>query len=154
MRQLELCKLRVNAMNCCDSVKWVQFVACNVSELFSRYHGCIVSTKDLNLSPWHQNTIFCISGLMNARLSVLCTLKRAKRRNSGPVRLQARLSVQHFDSMSENTFLWPVVPSGTAFTNLYHFITSVPKTFNIKSITCIPMVRFFYELHEQHLPIQ
>jgi len=70
--------------------KWLP---CNVSKLFFRYHGCIVSTKDLNLSPWHQNTIFCISGQMNARLSVLCMLERAKRRNSGPVRLQVRLSV-------------------------------------------------------------
>jgi len=41
----------------------------------------------LELMLLHQNTIFCISGLMNARLSVHCTLKRVKRRNSGPVRL-------------------------------------------------------------------
>ena len=47
----------------------------------------------LELRFLHQNTIFCISGLMNARLSVHCTLKHAKHRNSGPVRLQARLSV-------------------------------------------------------------
>jgi len=47
----------------------------------------------LELRLLHQNTIFCIPGLMNARLSVHCTLKRAKRRNSGPVRLQVRLSV-------------------------------------------------------------
>jgi len=50
---------------------------CNVSKLFSRYHGCIMSIRNLNLGPWHKNTIFCTSELMNARLSVLCTLKRA-----------------------------------------------------------------------------
>ena len=66
---------------------------CNVSKLFSKYHGCIVSTKDLNLGFRHKNTIFFIFGLMNARFSVHCTLKRAKRRNSGPVRLRVRLSV-------------------------------------------------------------
>ena len=75
------------------------------------------------------------------------TLKRTGKRT-------ARLSVQHFDSMPENTSLWPRVPSGTVFTNHYHFITSVPKTFNIKSITCIPMVRFLYKLHEQHSSMQ
>ena len=131
-------------LNVCNLLPW------NVSELFSRYHGCIVSTKDLNLGFRHKNTIFCISGLMNARLSVHCTLKRTKRRNSGPV----RLSVQYFDSMPENISSGPRVPFGTIFTNHYHFITSVPKTFNIKSITCIPMVRFLYKLHEQHSPIQ
>jgi len=36
---------------------------------------------------------FCISGPMNAHLSVHGSLKRAKRRNSGPVRLQVRLSI-------------------------------------------------------------
>jgi len=51
-------------------LKVCNLLPCNVSELFSRYHGCIVSTKDLNLGFRHQNTIFCISGLMNARLSV------------------------------------------------------------------------------------
>ena len=47
-----------------------KLLPCNVSKLFSKYHGCIVSTKDLNLGFWHKNTIFCISGLMNARSSV------------------------------------------------------------------------------------
>jgi len=55
---------------------------------------------------------------MNARLSVLCTLKRAigsdsghitltstlKRTGKRPSRLQARLSVQLFDSMPKNIF--------------------------------------------------
>jgi len=50
---------------------------CNVAKLFSRYYGCIRSIRDLKLGPWHKNTIFCTSELMNARLSVLCTLKRA-----------------------------------------------------------------------------
>jgi len=70
-----------------------KLLPCNVPKLFFRYHGCILSTKDLKLGFRHQNTIFCISGLMNARLSVHCTLKHAKHRNSGPVRLQVRLSV-------------------------------------------------------------
>ena len=121
-----------------------RLLSCNVARLFSRYHGCIVSTKDLNLGFRHQNTIFCISGLMNARFSVHCTLKRAKRRNTGPVHLGARLSVQYFDSTPENISSWLRMPSGTVFTNFYHFITSAPKTFIIKSITCIPMVRFLY----------
>jgi len=70
-----------------------KLLPCNVSKLFSRYHGCIVSTKDLSLGFLAQKYDFCISGLMNARLSVHCTLKRAKRRNSGSVRLRVRLSV-------------------------------------------------------------
>jgi len=70
-----------------------RLLPCNVARLFSRYHGCIVSTRCLKLGFWHKNTVYCISGLMNARLSVHCTLKRAKRRNSGPVRLGVRLSV-------------------------------------------------------------
>ena len=53
---------------------------------------------------------FCISGPMNARLSVHGSLKRAKRRNSGPVRLQARLSVQHFDSIFEKFPCGPEMP--------------------------------------------
>jgi len=52
-----------------------------------------MSIKDLNLGSWHKNTIFCIFGLMNARLSVHCMLKRAKRRNLNPARSQVCLSV-------------------------------------------------------------
>jgi len=44
---------------------------CNVSKLFSRYYGCIMSIRDLELDPWHKNTIFCTSELMNACSSVL-----------------------------------------------------------------------------------
>jgi len=44
---------------------------CNVSKLFSRYYGCLMSIRDLKLGPWHKNTIFCTSELMNARSSVL-----------------------------------------------------------------------------------
>jgi len=72
-----------------------KLLPCNVSKLFSRYHGCIVSTRGLNFGFWHKNTIFCIYGLMNARFSVHCTLKRAKRRNSGPVRLSVLASELH-----------------------------------------------------------
>ena len=75
----------------------------NVSKLFFRYYGCIVSIRDLNLGPWHQKCDFCTSELMNARLSVLCTLKRAIGSVSGHLHaystLTARLSVLHFDSM-------------------------------------------------------
>jgi len=94
---------------------------CNVSKLFSRYYGCLMSIRDLKLGPWHKNTIFCTSELMNARLSVLCTLKRAigsssghlhahgtlKRTGKRPARLQARLSVLHFDNMLKIIPSWP-----------------------------------------------
>jgi len=44
---------------------------CNVPELFSRYHGCIMSLKDLNLGPWHQKYDFLHFWTDE------CTLKRA-----------------------------------------------------------------------------
>jgi len=54
-----------------------RLLPCNVAKLFSRYYGCIMSIRDLKSGPWHKNTIFCTSELMNARFSVLRTLKRA-----------------------------------------------------------------------------
>jgi len=115
---------------------------CNVSKLFSRYYGCLMSIRDLKLGPWHKNTIFCTSELMNARLSELCTLKRAigsssghlhaqdtlKRTGKRPARLQARLSVLHFDSMLKNIYSWPRVLFGTVFTNLHQSTLPVPTT--------------------------
>ena len=71
-------KPRVNAMTIVVIllILW-NLLPCNVSKLFFRYYGCIVTIRDLNLGPWHQKRDFCTSELMNARFSVLCTLKRA-----------------------------------------------------------------------------
>jgi len=105
---------------------------CNVSKLFSRYYRCLMSIRDLKLGPWHKNTIFCTSELMNARLDSSSghlhahgTLKRTGKR---PARLQARLSVLHFDSMPKNIYSWPRVLSGTVFTNLHQLTLPVPTT--------------------------
>jgi len=73
-----LLKPRVNAMTIAMILLNVcNLLPCNISKLFFRYYGCIVSIRGLNLGPWHQKCDFCTSELMNARLSVLCTLKRA-----------------------------------------------------------------------------
>ena len=66
---------------------------------------------------------------MNARLSVLCTLKRAIGSVSGHLHAHgtlkrtgkrpARLSVLHFDSMRKKYSFVARVLSGTVFTNLY-----------------------------------
>jgi len=73
-----LLKPRVNAMTIAMILLNVcNLLPCNVSKLFFRYYGCNVSIRDLNMGPWHQKCDFCTSELMNARLSVLCTLKRA-----------------------------------------------------------------------------
>jgi len=76
-----------------------------------------MSIRDLKLGPWHKNTIFCTSELMNARLSVQSTLKRAIGSSSGHLHAHgtlkrtgkrpARLSVLHFDSMLKNIYSWP-----------------------------------------------
>ena len=88
-----------------------RLLPCNVAKLFSRYYGCIRSIRDLKLGPWHKNTIFCTSELMNARFSVLCTLKRAIGSVLGHLHaystLSARLSVLHFDSILKIFPLWP-----------------------------------------------
>jgi len=73
-----LLKPRVNAMIIAMILLSVcNLLPCNVSKLFFRYYGCLMSIRDLKLGPWHQKCDFCTSELMNARLSVLCTLKRA-----------------------------------------------------------------------------
>jgi len=84
-----------------------ELLPCNASKLFSRYHGCNVSIKDL------------IFGLLGQKYDFLhfwtddCSLKRAKRPNcklctltgslkrtgKQTARFQVRLSVQHFDSI-------------------------------------------------------
>jgi len=74
---------------------------------------CNVIIKSLILRFLCQKYEFCISGLMNARLSMHCSLKRAKRRNywlytltsslkrtnKWTTRLGARLSVQHLHNI-------------------------------------------------------
>jgi len=78
---------------------------------------------------------FCISGLMNARLSVHCSLKRAKRRNyrlctltsslnhtdKRTACLGARLSVQHLHSIFENTSYGPGCNPMLFFANFCNF---------------------------------
>ena len=151
-----------------------KLLPCNVSKLFSRYHGCIVSTKDLKLGFLAQKYDFLHFWADE------CSLKRALHAQA----CTARSSVQNIvtqalyaygytyaywpasctltGTLMRTTFwqhawktsLWSRVPSGTVFTNHYHFIPSVPKTFNITSIACIPIVQFLYKLHKQHSQIQ
>jgi len=131
-----------NCVNCCHAM---------LLNCFSGAMGVMWALKTWFLGFLVKNTIFCTSGLMTARLSVHCTLKRAKCRNymlctltgllkrtgKPPARLQVRLSVQHFDNILWKTYLWSRVPSEAFLANHYNFIASVPKAFNVKSIICI-----------------
>jgi len=56
----------------------------------------------LELRFLYQKYDFCTSGLMNARLSMLCSLKCTKRREDNSVRLHVRLSVQPQHNTFEN----------------------------------------------------
>jgi len=88
--------------------------------MYSMISECNVIIKSLILRFLCQKYEFCISGLMNARLSVHCSLKRAKRCNyrlctltsslkrtdKQTTRLGASLSVQRLHSIFEKYFLW------------------------------------------------
>ena len=68
-------------------LKLCELLPCNASKLFSRCHGSIVSIKDLIFRLFGQKYDFLHFWTDG------CTLQRAKRRNSGSVRLRVRFSV-------------------------------------------------------------
>ena len=150
-----------NCVNCCHAM---------LLNCFSGTMGVMWALKTWFLNFLVKNTIFCTSGLMIARLSVHCTLKRAKCRNyrlytltgslkrtgKRTTRLQARLSVQPFYSMPWKTSLWSRVSSDDFLANHYNFITLISKTFNIKSIICITLcdslIKCMSNIHEFNGP--
>jgi len=86
----------------CKSMKLVPFATdllglckllpCTGSKLFFRYPRRIMDVRTWFLGFLHWKCDFCISGPMNARLSVHGSLKRAKRREDSSVRSRVRLS--------------------------------------------------------------
>jgi len=128
-------------------LKLCKLLPCNVSKLFFRYHGCNVSIKDLIFRLFGQKYDFLHFWTDD------CSLKRAKCRNYGlctltgslkhtgkqTARLQARLSVEPLYSTPWKTSLWSRVPCDAFLANHYNFITSISKTFNIKSIICVTL---------------
>jgi len=73
----------------------------------------------LELRFLYQKYDFCTSRLMNARLSMLCSLKRTKRREDNSVRLhvhsRVRLSVQPQHNTFENFSCGPEMPFEARF---------------------------------------
>ena len=150
-----------NCVNCCHAM---------LLNCFSGAMGVMWALKTWFLGCLVKNTILCTSGLMIARLSVHCTLKRAKSRNyrlctltgslkrtgKQTARLQVCLSVQHFDNMLWKTSLWSRVSSEAFLANHYNFIASVPKAFNVKSITCTTwcdsLIKCMSEIHKFNEP--
>ena len=110
-------------------------LSCKRPRMFSMIYGCNVIIKSLILRFLCQKYEFYISGLMNARLSVHCSLKRAKRRNyrlctltsslkrtdKRTARLGARLSVQHLHNIFENTSCGPECNPILFFANICNF---------------------------------
>jgi len=105
--------------------RYVNFCHAMLLNCFSRSSRCIVDVRTWFLRFLCLKHDFLHSGLMNARLSVHCTLKRAQCRNyrlctlthslkrtgKRTACLQARLSVQPFYSMPWKTSLWSRVLS-------------------------------------------
>jgi len=84
-----------------------------------------MSVRDLNLEVLGQNSHFCRSGMISARLSVHCTLKRAR----GSSKPTARLSVQHQCStlMSTLTTRLSVQLLRSTFPKVFSWFASVVR---------------------------
>jgi len=100
----------INAVNCCHAMDlYCLFMFLDVMGTL----GC------LELRFLYQKCDFCTSGLMNVRLSVHRSLKRAKRREESPVRLPVRscvrLSLQPQHSIFEKFPCGPEMPFEARF---------------------------------------